>query len=79
MKEHFERFLGPGNATDNPSDLLAYAYDGSELSGSARIVLFPSQDEQLRLILSYANRSSLDVIPRGPGTGQVGRRMPRQV
>ena len=76
MKDHFERFLGQGNASDNAADLIAYSYDGSELAGTARIVLFPSQDEQLRLILSYANRSSIDVIPRGFGTGNVGGAVP---
>jgi len=77
MKEHFERILGLGNASDNAADLLAYSYDGSESKGSARVVLFPSQDEQLRLILSYANRSSIDVIPRGLGTGNVGGAVPQ--
>lgn len=76
MKDHFEKFLGMGNASDNQNDLLAYSYDGSELQGTARIVLFPSQEEQLRLILSYANRANLDVIPRGHGGNMMGMTIP---
>ena len=78
MKEHFEKFLGSGNASDNANDLLAYSYDGSELSGKARIVLFPSQDEQMRLILSYCNRSNIDVVLRGNGTNLMGMTIPSQ-
>jgi FAD/FMN-containing dehydrogenase len=76
MKEHFERFLGSGNATDAEADLLAYSYDGSELSGKARLVVFPSQEEQLRLILTYANRSNIDVILRGNGSNNTGMTVP---
>ena len=78
MKEHFEKFLGSGNASDNANDLAAYSYDGSELSGKARIVLYPSQDEQMRLILSYCNRSNIDVVIRGNGTNIMGMTIPNQ-
>jgi glycolate oxidase len=76
MRDHFERILGRGNATDAAIDLLAYSTDGSEQEGKARVVLFPTQDEQLRLILSYANRSTIDVIPRGLGAGMNGGAIP---
>jgi FAD/FMN-containing dehydrogenase len=76
MKDHFEKFLGLGNATENENDLYAYSYDGAEIYGKARIVVFPSQDEQIRLILSFANRSNIDVIPRGNGSNPVGMVVP---
>lgn len=76
MKEHFEKFLGLGNVTENENDLHAYSYDGAEIYGKARVVLFPSQDEQIRLILSYANRSNIDVIPRGSGSNPMGMVVP---
>lgn len=76
MKDHFEKFLGQGNATENENDLQAYSYDGAEIYGKTRIVVFPSQEEQIRLILSFANRSNIDVIPRGNGSNQLGMVVP---
>lgn len=76
MKDHFEKFLGLGNVSDNENDLLAYGYDASEMQGKARLVLFPSQDEQLRLIISYANRSNIDVVVRGNGSNINGMTIP---
>jgi len=78
MKEHFEKFLGMGNASDSPADLVAYSYDGSELRGTAKVVLFPEQEEQLRLILTYCNRTNTDVMIRGNGSNPVGAAIPDQ-
>ena len=78
MKEHFEKFLGTGNASDSPADLVAYSYDGSELKGTAKAVLFPEQEEQLRLILTYCNRTNTDVMIRGNGSNPVGAAIPDQ-
>lgn len=67
-----------GNASDSPADLVAYSYDGSELRGTARAVLFPEQEEQLRLILTYCNRTNTDVMVRGNGSNTVGAAIPDQ-
>jgi glycolate oxidase len=76
MKEHFEKILGPANASENPNDLEAYSYDASELPGKARMVLFPSSDEEVRAIFSYCNRSNLDIILRGNATSSTGGATP---
>lgn len=76
MKEHFEKVLGVGNVSDNENDLLAYGYDGGEIYGKARLVLWPDSEEQLRLILTFCNRSNLDVIIRGNASNTNGMTVP---
>jgi FAD/FMN-containing dehydrogenase len=76
MKDHFEKIVGLGNVSDNENDLLAYGYDGSELAGKARLVVWPNHEEQLRMILSFCNRSNIDVIMRGNGSNPCGMTVP---
>ncbi len=76
MREHFESIVGIQAALDNPNDLLAYSYDASGREGKARIVLFPSTEEHIRKILTYANRTNIPVVPRGLGTNALGQVVP---
>lgn len=76
MREHFEKVLGISNALDHPNDLRAYSYDASGLEGKARIVLFPENDEHIRHILVWANRTNIPVTIRGLGANPVGQVVP---
>ncbi len=76
MKDHFEKILGGLHALDNKNDLQAYSYDGSGIEGKARIVLFPETNEQLRQIITYANRTNIPIIVRGMGTNPLGMTVP---
>ncbi len=76
MREHFESIVGIQAALDNPNDLLAYSYDASGREGKARIVLFPSSEEHIRKILTYANRTNIPIVPRGLGTNALGQVVP---
>lgn len=76
MRDHFAQFLGMQYALDNENDLLAYSYDASGLEGKARLVLFPSNEEEIRKILVFANRTNIPVVPRGLGTNSVGGVVP---
>ena len=76
MREHFTKILGFEYATDNEFDLLAYSYDASGLHGKARIVLFPHTEEEIRQILTWANRTNIPIIVRGLGANPLGMVVP---
>lgn len=76
MRDHFAAILGVENALDNPNDLLAYSYDASGIEGSARVVLFPKTAEEIRQILTYANRTNIPIVPRGLGANPNGMAVP---
>jgi FAD/FMN-containing dehydrogenase len=76
MRDHFAKLLGYENALDNEFDLLAYSYDASGLQGKARIVLFPENEEEIRQILTWTNRTNIPVIIRGLGANPQGMVVP---
>lgn len=76
MRNHFASILGQEYALDNENDLLAYSYDASGKEGKAKLVVFPSNEEEVRKILTYANRTSMPIDVRGLGCNTLGMVVP---
>ncbi len=70
------RILGKDRVLDTKEDRLAYAFDGTMLSGVPDVVVFPQCTEQVQEVMSFANREGIPVFPRGAGTGLSGGSIP---
>jgi len=70
------RILGKDRVLDTEEDRLAYAFDGTMLTGVPDVVVFPRCTEQVQEVLCFANREGVPVYPRGAGTGLSGGSIP---
>src|SRR5271166_5516705 len=64
--------LGPKAVLSTPEDLMLYEYDGSVELGSPRVVVFPSNAQDVAGIMRLANRFETPIVGRGAGTGLSG-------
>lgn len=71
MKKRLSNIVGPGNVSDNPVDLEAYSYCGSETKLKPDVVVWPQNTDQVRRIMLYANQTHTPVVIRGSGTSLV--------
>lgn len=74
-KKIFEIF--GSDASDSEEDRLVYSNDASSVKkGNANMVVWPTSIIQIRKLVSLANRSHFDIVPRGSGTSLVGGAVP---
>jgi glycolate oxidase len=71
-----EGALGPDGVLADPLGLALYARDASMVEGSAGLVAFPTDADQVSACLRIAAGHGLDVVPRGSGTGLAGAAVP---
>jgi len=76
MIEHLKVIVGEGNVSCLENDKITYATDASQLEGSTVAVVWPQNPEQIRQILTYANRLNMNIVPRGAGSGLAGAVVP---
>jgi FAD/FMN-containing dehydrogenase len=76
MLEHIKQIVGEKNFSTHEIDLIAYGTDASQIEGKCIAVVWPQNAEQLRQIITYANRTDLQLVPRGGGTGLAGAVVP---
>ncbi|MFH1432740.1 MAG: FAD-binding oxidoreductase [archaeon] len=75
LKE-LEKIVGKENISEQPTDLLIYSYDSSQLKGTATAVIWPTTSEHVQKIIRYANKNNIPLTPRGGGTSLVGGAVP---
>ena len=66
------RIVGQRNVITDPTDLIAFEYDGTIDRGLPSAVVFPESAEQVARIVKLAAREGLPIVPRGAGTGLSG-------
>ncbi len=72
------RIVGPGQITDQETELKCYAYDATAFQTMPEAVAFPGTAEEISAILKCANEYRFPVIPRGAGSGMSGGSVPIQ-
>jgi len=78
VKKTIAGIAGEGNITDDPAILEKYSRDRSlEQPGSPSFIVFPESVEQICNIVTYANDTSLPVIPASSGSHNYGATIPR--
>src|SRR4249919_2669600 len=75
-RRELEAALGPDDVLSDPLALRLYARDASMVEGSAGLVAFPTDVEQVVAAMTIAAQHGLDVVPRGSGTGLAGGATP---
>jgi glycolate oxidase len=68
--------LGSDAVVDDPLERRLYARDASLVEGSAGLLVFPENAEQVASCLRVAREHDLPVVPRGSGTGLAGGSTP---
>ena len=74
---YLQRTLGEENVSEAEIDRLTYSTDASQIKGSAAIVAWPQDFEDIRNVILYASRRNLNIVPRGAGTGLAGAAVPK--
>lgn len=64
--------LGDRNVITDPTDLIAFEYDGTIDRGWPSAVVFPTSAEQVSGVVTIAARNGLPIVARGAGTGLSG-------
>ncbi len=75
-KKELVAIVGPGRATDQPEDLVAYSYDPHVQEHRPDIVLFPMSTDEVSAIMKVAYREAIPVTARGSGTNLAGETVP---
>lgn len=68
--------LGPMKISDKRRDLVVYSSNASSSKGKISQVVFPSSPSDVHMLLLYAKRNKLNLIPRGAGTSLNKRHIP---
>ena len=76
IKEALIEIVGQQNFTDLLIDLVSYSYDASDHDHRPDAAVWPTDVEQVSLILNMAEKHRIPVIPRGTGTGLAGAAVP---
>ena len=76
IKEALIEIVGQQNFTDLLIDLVSYSYDASDHDHRPGAAVWPTDVEQVSLILNMADKRRIPVIPRGAGTGLAGAAVP---
>jgi len=64
--------LPPERVSDEPVDLLTYAYDATRKLYPPQVVLWPESAQEIAAVLRLASERGIPVYPRGGGTGLTG-------
>ena len=65
-----------GRVSTSPEDLVCYGFDASGLEGSAAVVVWPDDVQDVVEIVNYARSQRIPLVPRGAGTGMTGGSVP---
>ena len=76
IKDALIEIVGQQNFTDLLKDLVSYSYDASDHDHRPDAAVWPTDVEQVSLILNMAEKHRIPVIPRGTGTGLAGAAVP---
>ena len=76
IKEVLIDIVGQQNFTDLLIDLVSYSYDASDHDHRPDAAVWPTDAEQVSLILNIAEKHRIPVIPRDAGTGLAGAAVP---
>src|SRR5690606_4214623 len=68
--------IDPGDPTVTASDLARYVVPARGPAGDAAAVVRPSTTEEVRVVVGWARRHRLRLIPQGANTGLVGASTP---
>ncbi len=66
------KLLPPERVSDEPVDLLTYAYDATRKLYPPQVVLWPETAQEIAAVLRLASERGIPVYPRGGGTGLTG-------
>ncbi|MEL1133892.1 FAD-linked oxidase C-terminal domain-containing protein [Desulfitobacterium sp. THU1] len=76
--DRLTEIVGEKNVVTRPTDLFAYGYDGTLLSGDAVGVVFPQSTDQVVELVKYMNEQDIKMVPRGAGTNVSGGTIPSE-
>ncbi len=76
MSSHIKSIVGKENYFDTHGDKLAYSSDASLIECNAKSIVMPAQADEIRRIISFANRENFSITIRGAGTGLAGGCVP---
>lgn len=76
--DRLKEIVGEKNVVTRPTELFAYGYDGTLLSGDAIGAVFPETTEQVVELVKYMNEQNIKLIPRGAGTNVSGGTIPSE-
>jgi glycolate oxidase len=68
--------VGEENVLESRIDLLVYASDASMREGKARVIVFPTDAEQVQKLVRYASRTNSNITLRAGGSGLSGGATP---
>jgi glycolate oxidase len=75
--QHLVDKLGKENVISAAEDLLVLGYDSTPgLHATPDLVVYPTNSEQVQIIMQIARDNSLPITPRGSGTGLSGGSIP---
>ncbi|MDD4878396.1 MAG: FAD-binding oxidoreductase [Candidatus Nanoarchaeia archaeon] len=75
LLESFKGIVGEVNVSEGQIDRLVYSSDASRQKGSAELIVWPVNVEQIHKIIMMARRGNTAIMPRGAGTS-MGNAVP---
>lgn len=75
--EQIKVIVGSDNVATDRQDLLCYGYDATQMEFLPDLVVHPGTVEEVSQVLALANRESINVFPRGAGSGFTGGALPK--
>lgn len=76
IKKELLKILGEEKVLTNELDLMYYSYDSSFLTKLQPVtptaVVLPTSTAEVQKVVSFAYENSVNIIPRGAGTGETG-------
>ena len=75
--EQIKSIVGSDNVATDRQDLLCYGYDATQMEFLSDVVVYPGTVEEVSQVLVLANRESINVFPRGAGSGFTGGALPK--
>lgn len=80
IKKELVKILGKDKVLVDDLDLMYYSYDSSFLTklepGNPSAVVLPRSTEDVQKVMRFAFENSINVVPRGAGTGETGGCVP---
>ena len=76
--DRLRALLGANNVSTAVEDRTVYSRDASRLQGECLAVVWPTRAEQVAALVGWARAESIDLAPRGAGTGLCGGATPQR-
>ncbi len=76
--DHFRQLIGEDKVFTHKNDIEGYSYDEAPVAERyyPQVVVKPKNASEVAAILSYADKNTIPVVPRGAGTGISGGAIP---